>query len=76
MATLDREDRRLRRRPVSEHEQDVRMRDIGFLLGLLGLGAMAFVVGRSTSPGASCCTDLQRRDVELIRCEMQRADGS
>ena len=59
------------RRPASEYEQDVRLRDVGYLLGLLGLGAMTFVLGRASAPGASCCDDLIHRDMELLICEMQ-----
>lgn len=47
---------------------DVRSRDIGLALGIIGLAALTFAIGRATAPGASCCDDLLHRDMELVLC--------
>jgi len=55
--------------PQQSAAADERRRDIGFLFGMIGMGALAFSIGRNTAPGAGCQQQLLLRDSELILCE-------
>ncbi len=43
--------------------------ELGLAIGVLGLAAAAFAVGRATSQESQCCDRLLVRDTELLVCE-------
>jgi hypothetical protein len=51
---------------MPEDRENERIRDVGFAVSAIGFFGLAFVLGRSTSPGHDCCERLVRQDVELL----------
>jgi len=56
-----------KRQPIDPHDE--RIRDLGFIFGVIGISAMTFVIGRATAPNSDCPERLINRDLELILCE-------
>ncbi len=59
-----------KRTAIDPHDE--RIRDLGFIFGIIGIGALTFVIGRATAPGSDCCETLVTRDLELILCEARQ----